>query len=328
MRHSRKHVPIHFESDGSARPGRASRLSRRPLRPSRPGSWHSHQRFSFLAFMRSFDLRFILLSIALLIILVLGLGHVMRSCAAPFSSNHHQIHEAQNPTLFNANAYNPDSLSLNDQGRYIYSTSDGTTFSRFGIDVSEHQGTIDWQQVAQDGVQFAYLRIGYRGTTEGEIQKDAQFDTNLEEAQKAGIPVGVYFFSQAINEEEALQEARFVIDTLSETTLQYPIVLDFETHDASAKNRIDGLSTEQVTRDALAFISAIEDAGYSVMIYGNKTDLERIDANQLKGYPYWYAQYTGVPAASQPFALWQYSEIGQVAGIEGSTDMNIQLVSN
>ncbi|GEM_PF-263974 len=214
-------------------------------------------------------------------------------------------------------------LVTGTDGRKHY-VVDGSEESRSGIDVSSHQGTIDWHAVRNDGISFAIIRIGYRGTASGEIQEDSTFQQNLLGAQMAGLNVGVYFYSQATTVEEAEAEADFVLEKLGATSLMYPVVFDFEpTGNDSA--RIASLGTDQMQAVAQAFCKRIEAAGRTAMVYGNIYDLRDMGYATLWSYGYWLASYTAQPSANFPFAIWQYSSTGSVSGIEGSVDLDLDL---
>jgi len=210
-------------------------------------------------------------------------------------------------------------------GRYSY-TKDGVPDSRTGVDVSDHQGVIDWEAVAADGIDFAIIRVGNRGYTEGSIYLDSQFTANLEGAKAAGILVGVYFFSQAVNEDEAREEADFVIENLDGATLDYPVVYDLEPV-PDQHGRANFLSVSQATRNAQAFCERIQAAGYTPMIYGNKTDIARLDLKALGAYDIWFAEYGApVPSGQFDFTMWQYTNSATVDGIGTDVDMNIHFL--
>lgn len=198
-----------------------------------------------------------------------------------------------------------------------------------GVDVSEHQGDIDWQAVRGAGVEFAILRVGYRGMTEGGLNVDATFEQNYQGAVDAGLQVGVYFFSQAVSEEEAREEANFVLQTLNGRGLAYPVVFDWETPIPSEELPAEDLraydiSGEEVTRFALAFCQQIEKNGYTACVYTNKTmAYNTFNLEELKGYALWYAEYQPAPSLYYGFRLWQYSASGTVPGISGSVDLNL-----
>lgn len=194
-----------------------------------------------------------------------------------------------------------------------------------GVDVSEHQGYIDWDKVKAEGYDFAFIRIGYRGYGKaGNLKSDSRFAENYQNASKAGLKVGVYFFAQAVNEEEALEEADFVLSLLGDRRPELPVVYDPESIlDDDA--RTDGVSGEQFTKNTIAFCDRIKEAGYEPFVYANMLweafflDLKQIDV------PLWYADYEPVPQTPYDFVFWQYSNTGKVNGVEGDCDLNIWL---
>lgn len=198
--------------------------------------------------------------------------------------------------------------------------------SQPGIDVSHHQGEIDWKRVKDSGYEFAFIRLGYRGYSTGELCLDRYFVQNITNAQACGIEVGVYFFSQAISEEEALEEANFVIQNLNGYHLQLPVVYDPESI-LDDESRTDNISGTQFTRNTLAFCQAIENAGFAPMIYSNMLwEAYELDLAQLTGYPIWYADYEALPQTPYHFTYWQYSNTGTVDGINTAVDLNIRLI--
>ena len=173
---------------------------------------------------------------------------------------------------------------------------------RLGVDVSRHQGWIDWEKVKAAGYEFAIIRVGYRGYgEEGLVCLDEQFDTNIQNAQAAGLDVGVYFFAQAINEEEAKEEAEFVLKHIAEYELQLPVVYDPESI-LDDKARTDDVSGEQFTKNTEVFCSMIEEAGYQPMIYSNMLwEAYELDLEYLGEYPIWYADYEALPQTPYHF---------------------------
>lgn len=208
-----------------------------------------------------------------------------------------------------------------ESGRYIYEGEAGVARAT-GVDVSDHQGAIDWQAVAADGIDFAMIRVGWRGNTEGYLHADERFEENWAKAREAGIACGAYFYSQAISEEEAREEAAFTLEVLSGRGLDYPVVFDFEPNDG---NRIGGIDGETATACARAFCDAVRQAGYETMLYGNGYDLSYIDTSQLPDVPIWYAEYGSTPSRSDSYSLWQYTASGSVSGIETPADLNLDL---
>lgn len=226
----------------------------------------------------------------------------------------------QDPPQDNAYLFDRDKF-LHDNGRYTY--EDGSVVARrTGVDVADHEGHIDWEAVANDGIEFAFIRIGYRGNTEGLVHEDELFEENLTAAQNAGLACGTYFYSQALNEDEAREEAAFVIDRLGSRQLEYPVVFDYE---LGSGHRIADVDEATATACVRAFCEAIRDAGYTPMLYGNNYDLRRISVSELPDYPIWFAEYGSTPSYEDAFAIWQYSESGHVNGIDSNVDLNLDL---
>lgn len=215
-------------------------------------------------------------------------------------------------------------LEWTDEGRAVY-VDDGQVLSRTGIDVSENQGVIDWEAVAADGIDFAIIRLGYRGANTGELYTDQMFAANLEGAKAAGVACGVYFFSQATTAKEAREEADFIIKRLGDATLEFPVVLDFETAVAGVESpRAANLGKDRMTEIADAFCKRIEKAGLHSMIYGNYYDLDLYNYESLQNRAIWWAEYDAwQPSPSTDIIIWQYSNGGSVSGIQTAVDMNI-----
>lgn len=213
-------------------------------------------------------------------------------------------------------------LNILESGEYQYLT-DGEVTSHKGIDVSSHQGTIDWNLVAQDGVEFAIIRVGFRGYgSAGTLVADEQFENNIQGAKAAGIKVGVYFFSQAINEEELLEEANLVLEKIAPYELDCPVVYDVEK--TSSAGRMNEISVEERTNLTLLFCQTVENAGYTAMIYHN-TEMGAllIDVAALEDYDKWYASYSDQMFYPYEYKIWQYSDTGKVQGISTDVDLNI-----
>lgn len=223
------------------------------------------------------------------------------------------------------NLYDNTKFIRNDN-QLLYDDPSYTT--RLGIDVSYYQGEIDWEKVKADGYEFVFIRIGLRGYgEEGIIKVDEMFHENIKGAQNAGLDVGVYFFAQAINEEEAIEEANFVLEQLNGYELQMPVVYDPESI-LHTESRTDDVTGEQFTKNSRVFCETIESAGYEPMIYCNLMwQAFQLDLTQLADFPIWYADYESLPQTPYHFDIWQYSESGQVNGIDGAVDLNIQFIS-
>lgn len=220
------------------------------------------------------------------------------------------------------NTYNPDSFIADGDG-IIHYYEDGDRASRKGIDVSRYQDRIDWEKVAEDEVDYAFIRLGIRGYTEGEILEDETFQRNISGALKNDIDVGVYFFTQAMSEEEAEEEAEFVIESIAPYKVTYPVVIDVEAV-TSTKARGNDLSSEERTKYCIAFCEKIKEAGYTPMIYGNlKTFMLLLDIEELEAYDKWFAYYDDMYYFPYDFKIWQYTNKGKVSGIKGDVDLNI-----
>lgn len=198
-----------------------------------------------------------------------------------------------------------------------------------GIDVSEFQQEIDWYAVKAGGVDFAIIRLGYRGMTQGLLQEDSRFQENMLGADSAGLKRGVYFFSQAVSEEEARAEAEYVLEKLDGAELDYPVVFDWEdpvpseTLPAETLRALD-CPGATVTKCAAAFCQRIEKEGYQACVYFNKHQAYNFyDLEELKDYDFWYAEYNPLPSVCYGFRTWQYSDQGTVPGIETAVDLDI-----
>ena len=196
-----------------------------------------------------------------------------------------------------------------------------------GIDVSSHQGEIDWERVAASGVEFAMIRLGYRGYgSEGTLNLDPYFEQNLAGARAAGLKVGIYFFSQAITVEEAYEEAAFVLEHLDGEALDYPLAYDWEPI-SGVGARTDGLDSVTLTDCALTFCHMAELAGYTPMVYyNNPVGYGRYDLSRLTDYDVWFAQYASRPTMYYDYRIWQYTSSGTVPGIDTRVDMNIAFI--
>lgn len=220
------------------------------------------------------------------------------------------------------NTYMEDNFITDENGLVSYQI-DGQTVTKKGIDVSKYQGEIDWEAVKNDGVDYAIIRVGIRGYSEGGIMEDEFFRRNIEGAIANEIPVGVYFFTQALNQEEALEEANFVIEMLQGYSLTYPVYLDIEDV-KKADCRTNNLTVEERTNNAKVFLEAIAAAGYKPALYGNmKTYLLMLDLASLEQYDKWFAGYTLPIYYPYEYKMLQYSEKGRVAGVPGQVDVNI-----
>ena len=197
-----------------------------------------------------------------------------------------------------------------------------TANSRVGIDVSKWNGDIDWDRVKNAGVEFAIIRAGYRGSTTGGLVEDSCFAANMRGAAASGMPVGVYFFTQAVNEVEAVEEASAVLELIREYELEYPVFID--TEGAGGNGRADNLDPETRTLVCEAFCRTIANAGYTAGVYASRNWYNNnLHTQKLENYCIWLAEYRSAPLYQGYYHMWQYTSKGAVDGIAGNVDMNI-----
>lgn len=206
---------------------------------------------------------------------------------------------------------------------YAYENSADDVITSVGVDVSTYQGTVDWAAVKDAGVDYVIVRAAYRGYETGKIVPDDLYEQNIRGATDAGLHVGVYLYSQALSEDEAREEADYLLGLIEGLPVDYPVVYDQEEYTAD-QARTDGLTGEQATLNALAFCERVYDAGYIPMIYTNNDWAQNMyDMERLDHYPIWYADYTAAPSLTGGFAMWQYTDSGQVPGVTGPVDLNL-----
>ncbi len=197
-----------------------------------------------------------------------------------------------------------------------------TADTMLGIDVSHHQGQIDWAQVKSAGVEFVMVRLGYRGLSEGNLYTDDYALENLRGAREAGLLVGAYFYSQAVCVEEALEEAQYALQILGDFKLDLPLAYDWE-----QEKRTENVDVQTVTDCAMVFCEVVKNAGYGTMVYFNTYQArELMDLNRLTDYPWWLAMYSTDSQFPCRFDVWQYTCEGVVPGISGNVDVNVMLV--
>ena len=210
-----------------------------------------------------------------------------------------------------------------EQGRITYS-ADGVEVMT-GIDVSEYQGYPDWEKVAADGIDFAMIRVGYRGSSEGMLYRDPIFRYNLVKAHNAGLEIGVYFFSQATGRAEAVAEAYYLLSILEEhrDKITMPVVFDWE-ETGTETSRTKGMSGKTVTECAKYFCEVIREGGYTPGVYFNRhMGYYLYDLTQLPDVVYWFAGEGDYSDFYYEHALWQYTFTGKVDGIEGNVDIDL-----
>lgn len=209
------------------------------------------------------------------------------------------------------------------QGAKYNFASDGTLVTSsgtFGIDVSKWNGNIDWKSVKASGASYVIIRCGYRGSSTGALIKDPKFEANIAGANAAGLKVGVYFFSQAVNEKEAVEEASMTIDLIRKYKISYPVFLDVE----GSGGRADGIDKATRTAVCKAYCATVQNSGYTAGVYANKSWFtSKIDAGALGAYKIWLAQYAAAPTYNGRYNMWQYSSKGSIPGISGNVDLNL-----
>lgn len=195
--------------------------------------------------------------------------------------------------------------------------------AKLGIDVSKWNQEIDWAAVKEAGIEFAIIRCGYRGASTGALVIDPRYEENIAGAIEAGIPVGVYFFTQARDEVEAVEEASMVIRLIEDYDVDYPVFLDSES--AGGRGRADGLDADERTRAHRAFLQTIQAAGYETGVYASRNWLkDRIDMTRLSNYRIWLAEYADAPTYDEYYYhMWQYTSKGTVNGISTNVDLNL-----
>lgn len=213
-----------------------------------------------------------------------------------------------------------DDLDFQYDGRFL-KLIEGESIA--GIDVSSWQYDIDWQAVADAGAEFAIIRIGYRGSETGRLNADKYAQRNLEGAAAAGLNIGVYFFSQALTREEAEEEAYYVLDVIKDHNITMPVVFDWEkVHNDNSRSL--EMDRRTLTDCAKTFLETIELAGYNAMVYFNSHQSRNLYyLSELKDYDFWLASYTDRMDFPYEVDMWQYTEQGQIPGIDTFCDFNV-----
>lgn len=201
----------------------------------------------------------------------------------------------------------------------------GKKISYVGVDISKQTGNVNFARLKAAGIDYVMIRLGGRGYSTGQITLDEKFTENIEGAIAEGLDVGIYFYSQAISQDEAVQEVNFIIQNLEpyKGSVKYPVVFDME-FVANDEARIDGLSREDRTTIATSFLESVKAAGYIPMFYGDKEWLiKEIDLAKLQDYDVWLTQEEDIPDYPYQYAMWQYTTTGVVNGIEGDANLDI-----
>lgn len=222
-----------------------------------------------------------------------------------------------------------DFTKMEDKAGLKRYMENGRKISYVGVDISKHTGKIYFPSLKAAGVDYTMIRLGSRGYSTGQITLDENFKENIEGAIEAQLDVGIYFYSQAISQEEAVQEANFVVQNLEpyRAHIKYPIAFNmgFVSNDTS---RIEGLSREDKTAVTVAFLDAVRAAGYVPMVYGDKEWLlKEVDLAKLQDYDVWLSQEEEIPDYPYLYSMWQYDTDGVLNGIDGGADLNICFVS-
>lgn len=205
----------------------------------------------------------------------------------------------------------------------VYETPDGMR-ARKGVDVSTFQKEIDWEKVKADGIEYAIIRLGFRGYESGKIVLDARYEENMKGASQVGLDTGVYFFTEALNEAEAVEEAEFVIENLRGYDIRMPVAIDVEKSADPEATRTKDLTAQQRTKNVIAFCERIRQEGYEVMIYGNLYSfMMMMDFEQLEEYDKWFAYYRYPFHFPYKIKMWQYASWEKVDGISGGADVNL-----
>lgn len=216
-----------------------------------------------------------------------------------------------------------------DNKTYTHNTKFDTFNKVVGIDVSEHNKTIDFNMVKADGIDFVYVRVGYTGYTKKKLSLnyDPYYQENITNALAAGLQVGVYWYSQALNEDEALQEANMLLNVIGSYNITLPVVYDYEFAGVGENGRLDSanLSKAQMTANSLAFLNRVSQMGYTPCLYANYNFLENsVYASQISSVAkIWLAHYNTSTKYPGDYEYWQYTSDGRVNGISGRVDMNV-----
>lgn len=203
---------------------------------------------------------------------------------------------------------------------------EGKQVSFVGASVSKNQDYVDFVKLKKAGIDYVMIRVGARGYSSGQLVLDEYFNDNIKRAADAGLEIGVYFFSQAVTEQEAVEEANMVLESVRDYKLTYPVAFDME-HIDNDTARIDNLSKSEKTKIAKAFLDTVKNAGYIPMLYGDKEWLiKEIDMSKLTAYDIWLAQIQDIPDYPYAFAMWQYNNAASIDGIAGYADLSISFI--
>ncbi len=225
------------------------------------------------------------------------------------------------------NSYKLENFYIDD-GYMAYHDDEGNKLSRLGVDLSYHQEHVDFAALKESGVEFVMLRCGYRGYSEGGLVKDEKFDEYARACNEYGIPLGVYFFTQAVSVEEAVREAEFTIDLIRDYDISYPVAFDTEyVSDKGARTNLTEIEEDLRSDMCIAFCEKIREAGYYPMIYASENWIRRdLDYEKLQDYDFWAPQYLEENDFMYDFTIWQYTERGFIKGVDEEVDLDISMV--
>ena len=261
------------------------------------------------------------LALAILLVILLIVFCLLRGAEEPAQATTGETQLATEPTLPppEANPYGPTDFQYD--GRYLTCIAGA---SRLGIDVSAYQNEIDWTAVAEAGIRFVMIRVGYRGYETGELVMDEFAQQNYQGARAAGLDVGVYLFAQAISVEEAREEAEFLLDAIEGWEVALPVVYDWEYISEDA--RTGAVDKRMVTDCTVAFCEAVQKKDYTPMVYFNRHQAQDyLYLEELTDYPFWLAMYSDRMTYPYRVQMWQYTQTGRVPGIQGDVDINLWL---
>ncbi len=225
------------------------------------------------------------------------------------------------------NSYKLENFYVDD-GFMAYHDDEGNKISHLGIDLSYHQENVDFAQLKEAGVEFVMLRCGYRGYSEGGLVKDEKFEEYARACNEYGIPLGVYFFTQAVSVEEAVREAEFTIELIKDYDISYPVALDTEyVSDKNARTNLEEIEEDLRSEMCIAFCEKIKEAGYYPMIYASENWIRRdLEYEKLQDYDFWAPQYLEENDFMYDFTIWQYTERGFIKGVDEEVDLDISMV--
>lgn len=225
------------------------------------------------------------------------------------------------------NSYKLENFYIDD-GFMAYHDDEGNKLSHLGLDLSYHQEHVDFAALKEAGVEFVMLRCGYRGYSEGGLVKDEKFDEYASACNEYGIPLGVYFFTQAVSVEEAVREAEFTLDLIKDYDISYPVAFDTEyVSDKGARTNIEEIEEDLRSDMCIAFCEKILEAGYYPMIYASENWIRRdLNYEKLQDYDFWAPQYLEENDFMYDFTIWQYTEKGFIQGVDEQVDLDISMV--